>query len=583
MMDDTADESLSGPRTPEAHPGSSIARAAPLLYRASVALFVFLLGASIIRALAGRHALDDAYMFVRYADHVIHDRCVCWNVPGSATYGLTGPAFLAIVIPFRLLLPSSVAATIIASSVSSGVLFLVLLYVLLARYSGASRRFRPAVTLFVLGSLVVGSKSLSFHFTSGMDTMFVLASMTALVIAHKHVEESPSRLSIALLGLATGLIVYVRPDLMIYGAGIPSTVLLIAPDAAARRRSLAILGIGAAVLALALECNRAYFGVPLPLPFYVKGLHSYTGAILRVYRYTSYQQLGIFLGRQWPLLLVTVTSVPYLLRRRGLRAFFPVELGLAASTLVFVTYYLFFVLQIMPHESRFYYPTIPPLMFLATRSLVLVFDTDGGPSWPSRVWEAMGGLARRHSRVAAGLAVVALVTVTCVTGYRAVQVVDSLRKLRAAHFDASALYAATMTEYWYRLDEVSRLPDDLVIGTTEVGMPSALNPKKTIIDLAGLNDTDLVRHGFHLDALVAHTRPDFLYLPHPDYADLNEALAGDPAFVAQYETFPAEKLRSSMGIAIRRDGPHFAALEAIALEGPRDPAQVAARPTDRTE
>ena len=131
---------------------------------------------------------------------------------------------------------------------------------------------------------------------------------------------------------------------------------------------------------------------------------------------------------------------------------------------------------------------------------------------------------------------------------------------RILRFDGIRIFAD-------RLDEIARLPDDLVLGTTEVGIPSVLCAKKNILDLAGLNDTDVVKHGFRIEQVLASSDVDVLYLPHPDYTDMNRALLADSSFQHGYEIFTAAQLGSVMGMAIRRNSKYSAQLLAIAAKG----------------
>jgi hypothetical protein len=538
------------------------------LYRTAVALFLLVILFRIVWHFSGRSILDDAFMFVRYADHVIRHGTLSWNYPGPPTFGLTAVAYVGIVILMRLFFPDSPGAVVVLSSMLSGLLFLGLLTVLIRRYSGATPRTRRIVTLFALGSIAAGSYSLTMHFCSGMDTMFDLSMLTALIIGHKRNEQRPARWLTLLLGVATGAIFFVRPDLLIYALGIPGIALLTARDRATQLRNATIIAIGVAVLGLDLLATTAYFGIPLPLPFYAKALRSYTGYIVEFYRYAGYKWGLYYLAQYWPISLVALPSFFGLLRLRGLRVFTPVELGLWASTMVFIIYYLFFVLQIMPQEARFYYPTLPALLLLGTRSIVLLWEVGAAPArWAADVRTWIAGLAGRRRTSLAG-AVGALVLVSAVVLYARSNEVSELARLIGV-FDARYYYTHTLTYYWYRLDEIAELPDDLVMGTTEVGMPAALCPGKRIIDIAGLNDAEIVRHGFSTDILFTRYSPDVFYMPHPHYTDMNRAILSDPRFARRYELFTAEQLGTEMGMAIRRDSRYYPQLRAIALEGPR--------------
>lgn len=540
-----------------------------LLYRLAVTIALATTVLRIVWHFSLRSTLDDAFMFIRYADHLRSFGVIAWNVPGPPTYGLTSPAFLLVVLPVRMLLDAPGAASVVSSAVS-GMLFFLLLFLMLRRHAGVTPDTRRLVTLLASVSLMAGSYSLCNHFSSGMDTMFALAVITAIIIGHRRNEERPARWMTVLLGIASGLAFLVRPDLMIYTIGAPAVAVLAARDAATRKRMLAVIGIGLAVLGLELVAANAYFGLPLPLPFYAKGMHSYSGEIQEFYRYVSYEMFGYFAMQFAPLLLAAIVSLAYLIRRGRLRQFTPFELGLWSATLVFWTYYLFFVMQIMPHEARFYYPTLPALFLLATRSLTLAWEPGFAPKrWAGRLREMIVGIAehRRGLVIATGAAAV----LACGAGAFVMRgaIADSIARMSTiGDFDVRAYYRSTLNHYWYRLDELSDLPDDLVFGTTEVGMPAALNPGKRIVDLAGLNNTGIVRHGFSANEIFTRNDLDFFYMPHPHYTEMIRQIMTDPRFRERYEYFTPEQTGTQMGIAIRKDGKYYRRLHEIAMEGP---------------
>jgi hypothetical protein len=546
--------------------------AATVIYRGGVALLGLLLYVRIVRVLPWSHTLDDSLMFVRYADHVIHAGSVAWNVPGPPTYGLTSLAYLLVVVPVRMLVPDSAGTAAVLASLASGALFLLLLTLLVARFHGAtSPTTRRAATLFAAAALMAVSFTLCFHVSSGMDTMFATAALTALLLGYLRDGERPSRVLTVALGVSTALLFLVRPDLMIYGVGIPATALVLARDSVTRRRLATVLGVAAISLAVELLLTAHYFGKPLPLPFYAKGMHSYGEHIVAVYRAMAGDQFTTYVTRHLPLFAVLLVLGPYLVASQGVRVFTPVEVGVAASTAVFLAYFRFFVLQIMPHECRFYFPTLPALVFLSVRCVVLAIERPGPiQRWFERAKAFVSATVAAHPRFARIVAVAALAVFALVALVRTHQANASIATVRAQHtFDVSSQYADRGTNYWYRLDEVSALPDDLVLGTTEVGMPCALNPSKTILDLAGLNDTDVVRQGFLINRVVQRYRPDFVYMPHPDYLEMNRALMDDPDFIREYEIFPGDQLGTEMGVALRRDSTYYRQMIAIVREGPR--------------
>ena len=79
---------------------------------------------------------------------------------------------------------------------------------------------------------------------------------------------------------------------------------------------------------------------------------------------------------------------------------------------------------------------------------------------------------------------------------------------------------------------------------------------------AGLNETSMMRHHVSADSVVRRDRPDLVYLPHPHYAEMRDALLADPVFERDYEIWPAAA-RADMGAAVRRDGPYADSLRAL--------------------
>ncbi len=516
---------------------------------------------------------DDAYMFARYADVTLATGKIAWYPGGEATYGLTSLLYLAVVVPMRMAVPN-VALAMVLCSLASTAAFVVLLLVLIARYTDADRLGRLALTAVTLFALAVASRHLVNHIVSGMDTMFALAFLTAYILLARSYERRPSVRRAVLVGVWGGLAYLARPDLMLYAALVPAALLLLGPDGRSRRHGLLMGGVSALVLGAELAACRAYFGTPLPLPFYAKSTALYGEYIRRWYRTVPIKQLAQFVLSFWFLLAVIGIDViagrmrdPERPRRSR------VELGLLAATVLFIGYYLFFVTQIMYMGARFYYPTLPAVAFLAAQSLARIgrrAQRASGVGWHA--------LPRPLAWVGALLLVYGLVPL----GRLGVEKLSG--RLQRGEWAAFDVWSGPQKHnYWYRLDAVSELPDDLVVATTEVGRPVAMNPQMRVIDITGLNEAPFALHGFSADRLLDHYRPDLIYMPHPHYKEIDAAIRSHPTFQDQYELFPAEQLTEQlgkpveMGMAIRRDSPYYQPLRAIAAGQP-PPATSPAQP-----
>jgi hypothetical protein len=109
---------------------------------------------------------------------------------------------------------------------------------------------------------------------------------------------------------------------------------------------------------------------------------------------------------------------------------------------------------------------------------------------------------------------------------------------------------------WFRPDAFAALPDDVVIATSEVGLISALAPRKKIIDIAGLNDPAIALSGFSAARLFADGGPDVLFFPHPDYREFIQQMLEAPE-ITGYDLYPPGALGSLLGVGIKRSSRHY--------------------------
>ncbi|MBN1963512.1 MAG: hypothetical protein JW910_02625, partial [Anaerolineae bacterium] len=190
-----------------------------------------------IDGLVAYSVYDDALMFVRYADNLLHNGVLAWNPGGSPTYGPTSLLYVLVVVPLRLLVPHSPFVTVLAASLLSGVVFLPLTGVLIWRYAGLPNQV--AKGLVVVGVLIVLAQAgLTFSriLMTGMDTLFVMAYLAAYLLIGKWHEARRSRASVIALGVCGGLAFAARPDLLLFTLLVPAALVIFAPDAAARRQ-----------------------------------------------------------------------------------------------------------------------------------------------------------------------------------------------------------------------------------------------------------------------------------------------------------------------------------------------------------
>jgi hypothetical protein len=96
-----------------------------------------------------------------------------------------------------------------------------------------------------------------------------------------------------------------------------------------------------------------------------------------------------------------------------------------------------------------------------------------------------------------------------------------------------------------------------------LGMPIAFNPRKKVLDLAGLNDVELALGRATVTQVINRRAPDLVYLPLLDYVEMLTDLKANPDFRRRYELFPKEQLHVGMDVAIRRDSKYYGAMRAI--------------------
>jgi hypothetical protein len=489
---------------------------------------------------------DDAFMFQRYADNVLHGYGVTWNPGGAPTYGLTSVFFLVVAIPMRLIAGiGSPGLAQLLSSFVSGVAFLILLNRLVFKSSQATTALKIGV--FVVTMFSMATCETSNHFICGMDAPFGMAYLTGYFLLFLRLEDgTASRRRTVLVGLFGALAMGIRPELAIFTVGAPAAMSVLGSTPAARSTGRVLLVTTLAGLTLHLLLARLYFGSALPLPFYAKATGLYGPAIHHVYRGKSTHELILFLGDYWP--LFGLIALDFSMGARSWwRNTLPVEKAAVVGVVFLLIYEWLFVLQIMPFDQRFYHPMLPALIFLATRAAARIEKAIGRDVTPS----------------IAALSVLTWFWLMPVFVTSAREATTAAADQRNLHFSHAELAKTTGPQkLWFKIDEMCALPDDVTIATSEVGFISILAPKKQFLDLVGLNDTDIALHGFSNERLFRGGGPDVLYLPHPDYREIIQSILSSPE-IDGYDIYTPSTTGALLGVAIKRSSPHYAKMRQI--------------------
>lgn len=498
---------------------------------------------AIMSRFNGFKIYDDAYMFVRYADHILAGHGMVWNVGEGPAYGATSLAYVFLLIPFRLVCPDNPALALFSASFFWGKAFIGLLFRMALKTMQPTTAFKPYLAGFLFLSLMATIIMLRAHFVSGMETTLVLSYLTICIMLWEELRLGKG--NAWQVGIVSGIAWWIRPDLLIFCWGIPGMMVLFSTPGIQRATWLRVLMVAIACTLLGVVGAKMVTGTWLPLSFFAKSTGLYGLEFAAKYRWLPLAEMARFVARNWPSILMIGMGI-FLKWKRLRLGYSALDKAVMVVMLGFVVYFTFFVLQVMGYGQRFYYPLLPFLLYLALRELLEL---------PENIRLGHGLKFNRipHQTERMGIAILGglLLYYGFSFGWEMKQ---SPLNERFAIFDAKATYQAEAKDYLPKLDALGRFPDDLSIATTEVGMPSALYPNRIVYDLAALNSPVLMAEGLTAATILKYCPADILYLPHPDYKQLNTDLAASSEFAAHYAVVPKDSLKAMMGVAIRKDG-----------------------------
>lgn len=483
---------------------------------------------------------DDSYMFLRYAGNVRHGLGYAWNPDGVHTYGPTSLLWSGCTLLLSYL-PLNAWDKLIAGSGLCSLLAVVAMAWAVAANAGGSPLARTGRVLPLVAVPMLWAKVFSGNQFTGMETMLAMTLcglFTGLALRWVQGQVHP-----ALPGAVAFLLVLARPESALLGLLMPLLLWLLSPGQRPPLRRLAgLYAVFLGLLVVQLLLCRLYFGTALPLSVYMKGRQAYLG-----YRGVWHPELilptflsgaGVFLAA-W-----------LLLARRADR-----QLLLACGLpLLLVFTYLQTVTQIMGWNARYYAPYLPLVVVPALLLLVRRIQDGDLPPPPA--------LRRRAAATGAMFLALLLLSSEAVQAkvrhaeHRARDEYDApVLQVDAAAPLPSMEWHPTMLAVTDQL--VAPLPRGVTVAATEVGYLGAHAPQVNIIDLAGLNDTDIALHGFHMDRLLAR-RPDLIWMPHADYTYQRGVMFGDPRLLQQYDLYAGA---ANYGLAVRKQSPFRAAIE----------------------
>ena len=491
---------------------------------------------------------DDAYMYVRYAKHLLAGQGLAWNPGEGSVYGVTSLLHLGVVALVKTILPSLTPAAVL--QVASGGAAIGFLAALVATAALCSRHPRLQRNWIfwtaVLVPLLAFREAFGFHASTGMDTMLAALSNAALVFCTLQFARTPNRSRAFLAAVASLLAVLARPDNLLCALLCPVLALvLLAPKSKGRPLATFVLIFGG-LLALLVLTEWRLLGSPLPLSFFAKQPWYY-GGFAGEFTWNPFLFLKVFALSAWPFVVALILFAD----REGLRRAVVLLLPPLATIVVLCRFN-----QIMGHLGRFYYPFLP--FFVVAGALE--FD-----AWLGRMRVGRAGVPATLAW-RAGIAIGATLVSSLSLSLAADLYGSRAQSQKLASIDG--FHTATQTslpelDSWQAAHAIADMAMAAPAGTSfamsEHGLPGAMAPQITIIDLLGLHDTYFARHGFSATEFFRR-RPDVVWLPHSDHTQMLRDILGSEEFWNHYAFYPDAFFH---GIALRTDSPNFTRLDEL--------------------
>lgn len=488
--------------------------------------------------------MDDSFMFYRYAVNLRHGLGVSWNPDGAHTYGETAQLWGWIVLLLSCTKLTPGHALLLGSWLCGCGAMAAMAW---AVSRNAKSQFMRSIwrVLPMIAVPLIFARTYWPNALTGMETMLAagLAGVVlGLLIGWRDGIFRPEQAA------AAGLLLFLTRPEMALAALLAAAIA--APMQEGRRKELAtFMGIFLTGILLDLLACKVYFHTALPLSFYIKGGRAYEGysmtwrplthALAMLADCSPYIALLALFARKSDRRLVALCVIPAL-----------------------ITFcYLLTVTQIMGYRSRYYAPyfaffIVPALLVLDGRMRDKTFESEG---------QQADTRARALFLATAAAASACVVLIFGV--HRSADVLGAVdRRLEGRPFEYEPVrYEMKATAPLPGVDPIrtvvgdyllAPLPAGVSIASTETGYLGIANPTATVIDLAGLNDTQIALHGFSVEGLLARA-PDIIWMPQTDYTYQRGVLLSSPLLLQQYDLYAGA---AYFGIAIRKQSPNRPAI-----------------------
>lgn len=449
----------------------------------------------------GSLPFEDATMLFRYVDNVAAGHGVVWNVGEAPVDGATDLGFMFLLAAVRTTfgVGAQTAALIVNSlaflAVAGGVFVFARL-----------RQIPPVPAMLPSALFVLSPAAMLIH--AGFGAVFFGASIALVAIAMFRLTDEPTAHNAILLacaGVAAGLI---RPEGFLIAGIFVVTSLAIVGRPLLR---MAILAGGILVMAgLGFVVARwAYFGFPLPNPYYKKG-----GGTLHFDGLENSIRFAATVGAI-PILLLVLIGVLTATHRRWI-------------AYVLCTAVLLGMWVLVSSEMNFGYRFQFPIVVVV---LLMVIDLGSRelPNLARRV-DSLPSSVRRSVPV-----LVALVLVVLVAHYVATQ--NKLDRMRDASFGPQRTIAKILA---------ASDRHDLVVATTEAGYVCWQSGWRCI-DLWGLNDERIAHEGYPDEKALADLNPDVIVVHVPTSPTASSIDGGSHGFLDGWTKMTEPVIRFAEG------------------------------------
>ena len=481
-------------------------------------------------------SFDDAYMFLRYAKHWLSGMGFSWNPGEGPAYGITSVSYLLLVTAVRGLtnLPDPLVLT--SLSFAAGMASVAVLTAMGFVFFKQLRRYW--LPLLVIPSIVLGPLFI-FHSTTGMETTLALFVNSVFAASVLYFAERRSSTAFVLCLVAAYAVFLTRPDMGIYCLLLPP-LFVVAGDVKYWKQGLFYVVVFVIILCLDLLLKKAVFGDFFPSPFFAKSA-GFNRGYIGTYKWNAAHETLAFFRESLPYLLVIVCFMTRKVMPRLIAILLP----------MFFTFgYYATMTQIMGANARYYYASLP---FLVLGAYVAA---------DSCTTERSGELLRENSthpfRIITA-AILLYILTTPLTDDGLTYAWQRWAIAEPTRFTSEKQYLTRAnttlpTLGWAgsvnAMDSLLRhLPQNVVLACSEYGYIGSRHPGISIIDLVGLNDRYVARHGFTSDYLFSK-RPDIIWFPHPDYTYDTKEILDSETFVLNYDYYPGVY---DYGIAVLRN------------------------------